>query len=459
MKRRAMLQALGAMSIYPLGAAEGLAMNSAESVWPGNSPAMSPRNSTATVEQLAMEDQAMRILQAPVAQAAIRTAATRLRTLGAAAASEEAWREFDEHLQEWGYEMILKAICADSNYPRLLHHMYGPAHEWFGRKVPASIGFGGDNVDVIYSIFALDPHSHFELRGRRMEPAITDGLIEVCGNLSLAMSLGHVDWRDVEFDADGRFSIRFGPEPANGRRNYIQLKRDARFGFMRNARADWAEMPPTYHIERLDPPTAPPMSDEEIAARAALYIVDDIPATHYWVAMINAMPVNTLVSPSGGSVIVGGLQQRQMAFGRLRIEDDEAFVVKVGSGGADYRGLIVMDYWMHSLDAGRRNSSLSSGQSVANPDGSFTYVVCADDPGVHNWLDCVGLREPKVMHRWHLLPRDPGPAVAPWIEGRVIKRKDLDAVLPPGTLRVTPAERKLQLAERAKFFNLRFAEH
>lgn len=417
---------------------------------------LSTTNPTATAEQLAMEEQAMGILQMPIAQTAIKTAATRLKTLGTAAASAEAWREFDEHLQEWGFEMILKAICADSNYPKVLHHLYGPAHEWFGRKVPACIGFGGDNVDVIYSVFALDPCSHFELQGQRMEPAITDGLIEVCGNLSLAMSLGHLDWRDLQFDVDGRFTIGFGPEPAGDRKNYIQLKRDARFGFLRNARADWAEMPPAYRLKRLDPPTAPPMSDEEIAARAALYIVDDIPATHYWVAMINAMPVNTLVSPSGGSVIVGGLQQRQMAFGRLRIEEDEAFVVAVGPGGAGYRGLVVMDYWMHSLDAGRRISSLSSGQSVVNADGTYTYVVCANDPGVHNWLDCAGLREPKIMHRWHLLPRDPGAAGPHWIKGDIVKLKDLDRALPGGTKRVTRQERKQQLAERERSFNLRY---
>ena len=55
--------------------------------------------------------------------------------------------------------------------------------------------------------------------------------------------------------------------------------------------------------------------------------------------------------------------------------------------------------------------------------------------------------------------RTPGAEGAQSIKVEVVKLKDRDKMLPAGIKRVTPAERKTQLAERTRSFNLRFAEN
>lgn len=56
---------------------------------------------------------------------------------------------------------------------------------------------------------------------------------------------------------------------------------------------------------------------------------------------------------------------------------------------------------------------MNNAQGVSNADGSTTYVMFIQDPGVHNWIDMVGFHEHLVVHRWQGLPLTPGPEGVP----------------------------------------------
>ena len=104
-------------------------------------------------------------------------------------------------------------------------------------------------------------------------------------------------------------------------------------------------------------------------------------------------------------------------------------------------------------------SSLNKAQAVANADGSYTYVVSVADPGVHNWVDTVGLRRVLSMIRIQGLSReavDSGERLS--IGSQLVKMKDLMKYLPPETRMVTPSERELQLKERRAQLQLRFLD-
>lgn len=95
----------------------------------------------------------------------------------------------------------------------------------------------------------------------------------------------------------------------------------------------------------------------------------------------------------------------------------------------------------------RKSSSLNNKQTLANPDGSYTFVLSIQDPGVHNWVDPVGQNEGTIMVRWQSLPasaQDGGPQVS----ARVVKLTDLSTVLPADTRWVSAAERQQQLTAR-----------
>ena len=101
---------------------------------------------------------------------------------------------------------------------------------------------------------------------------------------------------------------------------------------------------------------------------------------------------------------------------------------------------------------------MNNAQGAPNADGSTTYVVSLQDPGVHNWIDPAGFHELLVVHRWQGLKRDAGPEGAPWAKSQLVKLKDIDAAL-AGMRRVTPEQRQQQLALRLQTFKLRYVDH
>ena len=92
-----------------------------------------------------------------------------------------------------------------------------------------------------------------------------------------------------------------------------------------------------------------------------------------------------------------------------------------------------------------------------NRDGSYTYVVSAVDPGVHNWIDTSGTHEGILTLRWAEFPGGrPGPDLR--ADSRLVRRGQLRAQLPPETRFVTRDERTRQLARRATSYAWRLLE-
>src|SRR3546814_7118858 len=83
----------------------------------------------------------------------------------------------------------------------------------------------------------------------------------------------------------------------------------------------------------------------------------------------------------------GALRNQIYVMGHFRLADDEALVIDIGLGGADYFLAPITNQWGTTNDIQNRTASLNLNQSVRNADGSLTYVVSRRDPGVHNWID------------------------------------------------------------------------
>jgi hypothetical protein len=60
-------------------------------------------------------------------------------------------------------------------------------------------------------------------------------------------------------------------------------------------------------------------------------------------------------------------------------------------------GLLAMTV---SVEHVRDTGSLNNRQARPNKDGTYTYVIAARDPGVHNSLSTGGLHEGQVLIRW-----------------------------------------------------------
>lgn len=417
---------------------------------------LSERNPLATTDQRELLQLALRVLPTEKVQKAKAMAAARVKTLVHGHANDEAWASFDRAMDEWTFNYVLKAVNADPNYPKILNHIYAPPYRSFGIDVPGNRAFGGENPDTIYNLIPIDPYARYELSGQKFND-VCDVPIQLCSNLSLSSTLGSLPWEDVVFESDGRFFVHIGPQPANGETNYIQSKAEAKFLLIRNTRSDWNAKPVAFRIKRLDPPVAPPLRFEDIVDRAALFVVDDIPMSLYWLAMVDMLERNTF-SPAFITGGVGGMWTARMSFGKLTLADDEYAVLTVGSAGARFRNLVLMNYWQHSVAYGERLTSLSDKQSIESTDGTTTYVIGKQDPGIYNWVDTTGLKDTKVMLRWQQLPRDDCQEEPP-VHLQIVKTDELESVLPKDIMRVSSTEREHQLAERIKSHQLRFLDH
>jgi hypothetical protein len=349
----------------------------------------------------------------------------------------------------------VKAADSDPNYPKVMQ-IFTPPHEWFGMKVPGS-RIGGDNPDNSYRIIPVDGSARYEITGRRFANPPSDVTFTLVADYSTSKTLASLDGRDLKLAEDGSFTITIDPRPADGRTNHIQSKPNALYLFIRDSRGDWRQLPNALTVKRLDPPSAPPLTERQLAERAADVMVDQVPLVYFWTRLGSGGAPNTMNPPFRPGVAAGGLASQVNTNGTFQLKDDEAAIVTIRPAGAAYRNIVLQDYWYRTIDYPHRTSSMNNTQGLPNPDGSFTYVVSIKDAGVYNWLDTGGLHLVMAMHRWQGLPHDA--AGEPAIDVKLVKLKDLARTLPKGTKWVTPAERKQQLSERLASYSVRLIDH
>ncbi len=412
-------------------------------------------NPIATTDQRDLEARAMRIVAMPAVVQGRQQAESRWRTIVGQDMNCERLSRFDELMTEYAFNYVLLAVNGDANYPRSLGLLFAPPHDWFGLRVSGSRGGGGDGPDTHYSFIPIDFGAHYELTGQRLEPAAADVSYTLTGNSAFTMTLNTLEGRDVLFDGNGRFTIHLGPEPHEGRKNYIQTKPHSRYLFIRDARADWRQIPAARRVRRMEPPTMPPLSDEQVAESAAQAMVEDVPMRYWWLRMFAGLKPNQVTLPDSGAAVGGNMRARYI-FARLELADDEAFVITIGTGGAAFHDIVLHDYWFRTIDYPNRTSSMNNTQGLPNADGSFTYVVATRDPGVHNWLDPDGLHEQNLVVRWQGLAQHSGGG-QPSASGKMVRFTDLSDVLPAETTYVTRTERRRQLDERLASYLLRYS--
>lgn len=417
---------------------------------------LSRENPIVTADQKYLVELGLRALKSPEVVRAKESARNRWTTLVASLdPSPEAMQRFDQFLDEYVFHYTLKGINSDPHHPRIVRYDMLP-HQMFGVPVPGSRQGGGDSPDNIYSLMPLEHGPRYELKVSRLEPAPADVTYSLMGNLTPTMTLGSLEGRDIVVDKDGKFTITIDPEPANGRPNHIQSQPDTRYLFVRESLGDWKERPARMRINRLDPPSRPPLSEAQMFARAARYVLDDIPAMYWWLAVMNNRPVNEMSAPFNTGA-EGGLVSQQITLGKLNLGPDDVAIVTLQNGDAGFRNFVLHDYWFNALEYVRHQSSLNQAQSLSEPDGTTTYAISARDPGVHNWLDTQGVRELLVVHRWQALPRaENAPKLT--VQTKVCRFQELDTCLPEGLKRVTSAERKAQLQQRQAEYARRMAE-
>lgn len=407
-------------------------------------------NPIANRDQFAAEEAALRVLALPKVQEARKKAAFLWRLAHGVDVSEQALETFDDAMDEWVTNYVLKAAASDANHPRFVR-VFMPPHAWHGLTIPGA-RIGGDNPDNCYRFAAVAHGARYAVRGRAVGPLPASVTFTLVANFGSSVTVQTLEYRALEVAADGTFTILIDAEPPAGRANHLRTIPAVKFLFVRDSFGDWtSETPLELKIERLDAPLADPLTDAEIADRAVLRLIEDIPLYYWFTRLCTGKPVNTMVSPIPSGQL-GGLVSQAGTQSCFKLDDDEAAVLTIDPAGADYTAISACDWWFRSLEYWDRTASLTHANAIRDPDGCYTYVMSAQDPGVHNWVDACGRSEVLLLYRWQGLPAVPvrsGPAVR---MARVVKLAELGKVLPQYTAMVSVQERAQQREWRRKGF-------
>jgi hypothetical protein len=307
----------------------------------------------------------------------------------------------------------------------------------------------------VYRVIPISGDERYEIHGRVGEHRMTENYFTLWD-----AHMGTVDvlnGRTMQVDADGSYTITVDAEPANGRPNHVQTTPAAHEFYIRDVLLDWGRDDPNHiQVERLGGPPASPARtlDEQAEATAAMmaYFADFTGKLSHGVYKMPPNHFNLAWSADK----VGAMRNQVYVMGRFDLAPDEAFVVDLSDGGAEYFTVPLGNIWGTTLTIVDRTGSLNKAQSVANDDGTYTYVISPADPGVANWIDSDGLREGILTLRMAEFG-ETGPREDLGARGRVVKLDRLDAEV-PNLPRVSPEPRAAQLADRRTAYLRRLPE-
>jgi hypothetical protein len=311
--------------------------------------------------------------------------------------------------------------------------------------------WGLDCADALYAQAALRGGAEYRIRATR-------GSVHFMGFQLMAgmRPVADVDADSLQRNPDGSFELALSKQKRPG--NWIELPDDATVLTVRQFFYDWEnELPGTLWIERVDPhaPERPPAASSAPVERwldaLGLFVRSN---ADYWqkISVAKRQQANSFPSDPGiGAVSAASQKYQAFGVGYFALAQDEALIVEVKPPRAKYWSLHLGNFWMESLDFANHQSSLNGHQAKLDADGVFRAVVAQRDPGVANWLDSAGHAEGSMIYRWNQADSAPIPAA------RKVKFSELSGALPPGTARVSPAERAREIEIRRTHVRRRLA--
>ena len=405
----------------------------------------------ATAEQHAHELAALELVEHPTVRAAYRTVAETW--LSRAKASDAMRERFEAAYAEVMFSAAVWSSNQDPLRPKVTT-ITRLAHDVEGRRIPGT-RWGIDNPDSVYRVIPISGAERYEIRGHVGEHRMTENYFTLWN-----AHMGTVDvlnGRTMEVGSDGSFTITVDASPADGRPNHVQSSPEAHEFYIRDVLLDWGrDDPNSFTVERLGaPPEAPAPTLDEQADRTAAMMAHFADFTGKLSHGMYKSPENHF-SLAWTADHTGAMRNQVYVAGRFVLAPDEAFVVDVSDGGADYFTVPLSNIWGTTLDVLDRTGSLNKAQSMPNADGTYTFVIAATDPGVHNWIDTDGLLEGILTLRMAEFPEG-GPRADLSAQGRVIKLDAVDTEL-PDLARVDGAGRAAQLATRRAGYLRRLPE-
>lgn len=404
----------------------------------------------------------------------------------------------DQAVDEYALQAALEYQLLNPNDPHVLQQVM-PPHAWFGQT------FGGarifyDNPDTIYRMIPVNNASSYVITGRFDGPVPAETTFSVLTGLT-GTTTSVLFAKDLQFNADGSFTITADSTPADGRLNHLQLPSGATLVAARNTLSDWTtQVPMSLSVQRVGGPPnnlfsqlglydipfigplfsgtpvlsqllalVPPLKPAPLllqSAETAIVMALGLFMGPQYMAVATTDPdtgqlraPNTLSDPSHNASFLA--TQLQSA-GYFQLADDQALVITVKPGSAGYFSVPVTNDWTITDNYWDQQTSLNIAQAKRNDDGSYTLVVSPTEPCtaggcLANWVSTGGLHQGTLSIRFQDIDTDPQTYVAPAVSYQVVTLNQLASKLPDETVYLTAAQRAAVLATRKAGYNNRYA--
>ncbi|MEL7129368.1 MAG: DUF1214 domain-containing protein [Pseudomonadota bacterium] len=318
-----------------------------------------------------------------------------------------------------------------------------------------SMKLGVDNPDTFYrgaTISNPDGKQVYRVWGNR--GTASDFLLEQFYGPDPNGAISVFEDEDLVMDAEGNFELFLSAEPMG--ENWMELAEDDRqlLLMFRDSFTDWeTERAATLQIERLgDAGVASPSLTEA----ALIQQINDATQVllrqgQFWPNFSNRLRLlgeNKFAKFRASGTL--GIISQYFAPGFFSLDAGEALMVRVEDVEAGYCGFQLTSFWAASPDWPNRQTSLSwcndGSQAHQSADGSYTFVVSPDDPGIQNWIDTSGFSQGLLYMRIQSPELALDDAPKPTTE--LVALSDLDAALPEDMPRFTPEDRAVQIRKR-----------
>jgi hypothetical protein len=318
------------------------------------------------------------------------------------------------------------------------------------------------NPDFLYRYAFLDGAGSYRIEGLRRNTHFLDAqtLRGFWGDPDMRLMDSH-SLDEVGTLPDGRIEIHVGPEPRPGQAAWIRtdpsaaritlIVREAFYDWEKERRSD-LRIEPLARSPQAGPPDAAETARRLEAALRMIRFCHQTFSGQLTADVVAAVGTNRfrLIDTSRDEAAANPTAGYVPAV--FELESDEALILEFEIPRSTYWGLQVGDVWWQAADYVDRQSSLNGRQVEPDSDGRARIVLCAEDPGVPNWLDTAGLSRGVVLLRWYRADRHPVPTA------KIVGRDRIASALPAETPRITPDERRRRLAIRRESVLRRYGE-
>jgi hypothetical protein len=271
----------------------------------------------------------------------------------------------------------------------------------------------GDNVDSVYYFTQVRSDQEYIVRGKRYDSCYLSFCLyggSPDGEIAERVTV-NVNHRDIEFEEDGSFEIKFTTDPKG--KNEFKLDEDAVTLFTREYFFDRPNSTESeLQIINTKEHEAPkPLDDEELARRIKVMATFFEQTT--WIAPLPVdYPLNDFLPPFPFEADQGGwgTVDNTYCFGRFRLEENQYLKIRFTSPECCYWGIQTWNFLMQSTDYKNYQVCVNKGQAARNEDGSYTVYLSHKPMDVDNWISTAGYKEAIIFCRWLLaeeLPKQP----------------------------------------------------